>query len=186
MILPYPYEIETPNFKLSSICLDDISHVFSGISDEEHVKHMSIAPVKTQEEVRQLILHQMKVWKERKYNFIIKDKNSSESLGHIAIRKSTAANVWNMGYWTHPQHQGKGIMSECCHAILDLGFNTLNAKRIVAFHAISNKASERVLKKNGFKFDKYYEKGFQKNGVWIEENLLAIHKEEWDSIYKTQ
>jgi RimJ/RimL family protein N-acetyltransferase len=36
----------------------------------------------------------------------------------------------------HPEQQGKGYMTESVKAILELGFTTLGAERIEAFHAL--------------------------------------------------
>ena len=75
-------------------------------------------------------------------------------------------------------------MSKSLKAIMKFGFETLNAEVIEAYHAIWNKSSEKVLKKNGMKFISYVEKGFKKNGIWVEENLLAIEKNEWRKLQK--
>lgn len=89
--------------------------------------------------------------------------------------------IWNIGFWTHPESQRQGIMTESVHAILRFGFEELLATRIEACHAIWNKASEKVLERNGMKFVRYIPQGFKKKGQWIDENLLAINKEEWEN-----
>jgi len=55
----------------------------------------------------------------------------------------------------------------------------LSATRLEACHAIWNKGSEKVLKRNGMRFVKYIEKGYLKKGKWIDENLVVIDKEDW-------
>jgi RimJ/RimL family protein N-acetyltransferase len=50
----------------------------------------------------------------------------------------------------------------------------------VACHALWNKQSETVLKKNGMSFIEYIPEGFKKKGEWIEENLLGITQSEWN------
>ena len=40
--------------------------------------------------------------------------------------------------------------------------------------------SERVLKKVGMRFVRYIPEGFKKRGQWVEENLLAIERAEWE------
>ena len=60
--------------------------------------------------------------------------------------------VWNVGFWTHPDSQSQGIMTEVLSGILKFGFEDLSAVRIEACHVIWNKASEKVLKKNGFEY----------------------------------
>ena len=49
-------------------------------------------------------------------------------------------------------------------------------------HALWNKASEKVLLRNGMIFERYVAEGFKKNGEWVEENLLVINREQWNKI----
>jgi [ribosomal protein S5]-alanine N-acetyltransferase len=103
-------------------------------------------------------------------------------LGHISIRKSKQMNVWTIGFWTHPEHQRQGYMTESARASINFGFSELGAIRIEASHAIWNKGSQHVLEKIGMKFVEYIPQGFQKKGQWIEENKMAITKKEWLSL----
>ncbi|MEO1654845.1 MAG: GNAT family protein, partial [Bacteroidota bacterium] len=68
---------------------------------------------------------------------------------------------------------------EALKAMLDFGFRQLEAQRIEAAYAIWNKASERVLHKNGFRFVKLIEKAFQKKGEWVDENFVVVEKNTW-------
>ncbi|MCB0666013.1 MAG: GNAT family N-acetyltransferase [Saprospiraceae bacterium] len=121
------------------------------------------------------------------YNFTIVNKiDENQRLGRISIRKTGKKNIWHLGYWTHPLHQGKGVMTEAVASILGFGFNTLLAKEIRSRYAIQNKASEKVLFKNGFRFLKHLERGFQKEGIWIRENELRIKRKEWSARSKSQ
>ena len=70
-------------------------------------------------------------------------------------------------------------MTEAVKAVIDFGFRQLKAREVEACYALWNKASERVLQKNGMQFVRYLEQGFQKNGGWVAENLLAIRREGW-------
>ena len=112
------------------------------------------------------------------YGFTICRKFDDELLGKICIiRKSSQ--VWTIGFWLHPDKQGKGYMTEALEAILKLGFETLDASKIEAYYALWNIRSENVLKRVGMKFIEHIPKGFMKKGEWVEENKLAITKEEW-------
>lgn len=50
--------------------------------------------------------------------------------------------------------------------------HTVFAISITVKYALWNKASKKVLINNGFTFVKYLEKGFKKNGQWMEGNLF--------------
>ena len=115
------------------------------------------------------------------YQFTIEDKETDAFLGRISIRITEEADVWNVGFWTHPEQQNKGVMTEALQGLLKFGFEQLEASRIEACHAIWNKASEKVLKKNGMAFVRYLEQGFLKQGKWVEENELAIERQTWQA-----
>ena len=133
-----------------------------------------------QEELLKPLENNIKSWEEGKsYCFTIERKEERKLLGRISIKKTEEA-IWDVGFWTHPKVQNKGIMTESLEMVLKFGFEKLLAKRIEACYAIWNKASEKVLKRNGMKFVKYLEKGFKKDGKWVEENNFAITREEWN------
>jgi ribosomal-protein-alanine N-acetyltransferase len=183
MILPLSYQIETARLLLRIPNETDFPHIFSATRYKGFNDGMPWQPPNNLEELKAPLENSINGWKTgNDFSFSIDDKISGEFLGRISIRKGEEENVWDIGFWTHPKHQGKGIMSEACEAMLDLGFHMFSAKRIEACYAIWNKASEKILKKNGMEFVKHIAEGFQKNGVWIEENLLAIHLEEWNKI----
>lgn len=114
------------------------------------------------------------------YCFTIETKDPVEFVGRISIRKKEKSDLWDLGFWTHPEQQKKGFMSEAVRSVLEFGFQELHAAKVVACHAVWNKQSERVLKKNGMTMIRNIPKGFQKKGIWIEENMLGITRDEWE------
>jgi [ribosomal protein S5]-alanine N-acetyltransferase len=111
--------------------------------------------------------------------FTITALHSKILLGRIGMRRSEQMNVWNIGFWTHPEYQRQGYMTEAAQALMEFGFDRLDVIRIEADYALWNKGSQRVLEKIGMKFMKYIPQGFQKKGQWIEENKMGVTKEEW-------
>lgn len=137
-------------------------------------------PPEKEEELIEPYENGVKAWQEgTAYSFTIELKHSLEFIGRISIRREDEESVWNLGFWTHPRHQGQGYMSESVARIIEFGFVELEAKQIVACHAIWNVASERVLKKAGMRMIRYIPEGFKKNGEWVEENLLGVSSDSW-------
>lgn len=137
-------------------------------------------PPESEEELRKPYEANIKAWDAGDaYTFTIESTRTGEFIGRISIRRQAEENVWNLGFWTHPRHQGCGYMTETVEAIIAFGFSDLKASRIEACCALWNRASERVLAKNGMSFVRHIPKGFQKKGQWIEENLMAISRDEW-------
>lgn len=183
MKLPQSFQLTTENLRFRIPDESDFPHVFSATRHEGFNDGMPWEPPRNLEDLKLPLMGTVQAWIEgNDFSFSIEDLNTSEFMGRISIRKTDYENVWNIGFWTHPIHQGKGIMTEACREIINFGFTTLNAIRIEAEYATWNIASEKVLKKNGMQFVKFLEKGFEKKGTWVSENLMAIDKNKWKNI----
>lgn len=180
-MIPKNFKIITERFILRVPSEADFSSIFSTAKYPGFHDGMLWEPPKTLEELIPPLKGNLKAWEDgRGYGFTIEEKESQKFLGRISIRKTEEQDLWSVGYWTHPEQQRKGVMTEALAGILKFGFEDLSATRIEACHALWNKASEKVLKNNGFTFVEYLEKGFQKKGKWVEENKLAISAEVWN------
>jgi ribosomal-protein-alanine N-acetyltransferase len=181
MTFPNSFFIETKKLKLRAPSLEDIPYIFTASQYEGFTDGMLWEPPKQEDELKINLKKSILAWEQGEgFNFTIVNKATDDFLGRISIRKTEEDNLWNVGFWTHPKHQGKGIMKEALKAIIDWGFEQLKADEIEACHALWNKASERVLKSGGMIFLRYLEKGFLKRGEWVEENLLSIRREIWE------
>ena len=71
-------------------------------------------------------------------------------VGTVALRRSApGSGRGELGYWTGPEHWGRGYASEAARAVVALGFDVLGFDRIEARHLARNPASGRVLEKAG-------------------------------------
>lgn len=161
--------------------MDDIPHIFSATRYVGFNDGMLWDPPANEQELIAPYEANAKAWADgHAYCFTIEDKGSKNFIGRISIRPKEDS-TWNFGFWTHPEKQNHGYMTEAVSALMKFGFEELGALRITACHAVWNRASEAVLKKTGMQFIEYIPKGFQKHGKWVPENLLAISKQEWES-----
>jgi ribosomal-protein-alanine N-acetyltransferase len=110
------------------------------------------------------------------FTFIVVEKKTNQRAGMIEIRKTEMERVWDIGYWTHPAKQNKGLMTNAVKLIIEFGFKRLGAEKIEAKYATWNLASEKVLEKNGMVKAGKIEKGFEKNGKWIAEYKMEVKK----------
>lgn len=180
MNIPDNFSLESQRLRLRGPQEADIPHIFSASRYEGFTDGMGWEPPEDQSEMLAPFHRAVDAWKAgRGYAFSIDKKDDQQFVGRISIRKTDEAQVWNIGFWTHPEHQGQGYMTEAVRQILDFGFSSLEAIRITAEHALWNKASERVLQKNGFLFVSYIEQGLFKRGKWEPEHRLAIEKKDW-------
>jgi [ribosomal protein S5]-alanine N-acetyltransferase len=171
--------IKTDRCKLRVTKKEDIAFIFSATRYKGFNDGMLWNSPDNEAELIESYKNGLISWHEKQsYGFTICNKFNNEPLGRINIRKDSDK-VWFIGFWMHPEQQGKGYMTESTKAILELGFMTLGAEKIEAFHALWNKKSENVLKAVGMNFLEYIPQGFMKNGEWVEENKLGITKKEW-------
>lgn len=174
--------LEVDDLRLRIPSLGDIPEIFEATKYPGFNDGMGWDAPNSPEELIKPYYNAIKAWEEGKaYVFSIEQFESSKLLGRISIRQTKEIGRWNVGFWTHPKHQNKGIMTKALSRVLSFGFDHLDAIVIEAYHALWNVGSEMVLKKNRMKFIKYVKKGFKKKGEWVEENLLAIERSEWEN-----
>jgi ribosomal-protein-serine acetyltransferase len=58
-----------------------------------------------------------------------------------------------LSYWLDESHQGRGIMTACCRALIAHGFNTWKLNRITIECATENVRSRAIPERLGFKLD---------------------------------
>ena len=143
---------------------------------------MSWNPPATIEELEAPLRKNIEAWDSATaFSFTIELQATGAFLGRIVIRQQEECGVWDLGYWTHPEHQGQGYMSEAGAAIVEFGFRNLGAKRLEARYAEWNWKSGRVLNRIGMEFVRRIPDGFQKNGQVADDILMAIQRSEWQT-----
>lgn len=181
-MIPTNTVLVSPNYRLRIPDETDYDFVFSATRYQGFNDGMAWDPPAGLDELIAPLERAIQAWMEgRGYGFTIEtNEESSVRIGKISIRKTDEVNIWNVGFWTHPEHQKKGVMSEVLATILEFGFTKLGAIKITAEYAIWNKASEKVLLNNGFTFVRLIEEGLMKNGKWQSEHQYAIDKGHWE------
>ncbi len=81
-----------------------------------------------------------------------------------------------IGYWIGEPFWGKGIASQAVKLITDFGFRELPLERIFASVFEHNKASMRVLEKNGYRLESIAKNAVIKNKVISNQYTYAILK----------
>ncbi len=164
----------------------DMAAIFDATRQPGFNDGMMWEPPATMDDLRTPLAEGLAAWRAgTAYNFTIEHRQTGEFLGRISIRSSTKATdplgLWNIGFFLHPRHQGQGYMREAGRAILKLGFETLDATEIEAFHAIWNKASQSVLHALGMTFTGHFAEGFLKRGQWVAEDRVAITRSHYEA-----
>jgi [ribosomal protein S5]-alanine N-acetyltransferase len=185
--IPQDFTIETARCRLRCPSVDDLPYVISATSYAGFNDGMQWEPPTNIDEFSEPLADHLRGWEMGElFTFTIADPVSDRLIGRIGVRRTTRVNVWNLGFWTHPEDQGQGYMTEAATAMIDFGFERLGATRIEASYALWNKASRRTLEKIGMRLVRYIPHAFQKRGRWIEANKMEITKPEWTNARSVQ
>jgi len=179
-MIPLSFYLETERMILRCPSAEDIPAIFEATRYEGFNDGMRWNPPQSITELNAPLQRNLKCWKEGEaYVFTMAAKKDDQLIGRISIHKKEGQQFCRMGFWTHPKHQSQGFMTEAVAAVLQFGFQKLEAERIEASYVIWNKASQRVLEKNGMTFLKFIKNGFEKNGKWVDLNLMSISKKQF-------
>ena len=180
MTLHKTHVIETKRCRLRMVSKEDIPHVFSATRHDGFNDGMPWEPPATLTALEQPLEKNIAQWEQgTAFNFTIEEQETGRFIGRIGVRPEEEQNVWSVGFWTHPERQGEGFMTEALPALIELAFSRLGADRVEACHAVWNKASRRVMENAGMSFVRHVPHGFQKNGEWVKEDMLAVDKSTW-------
>lgn len=101
-------------------------------------------------------------------------------IGFITLRSINLINgTGKLTVFVTKGHHGKGIGGEAITLMLSYAFNTLNLRKINADIFAFNEQSLRCFKKLGFREQGVMEKEYFVDGVYHDDILLRLFKEEW-------
>jgi len=74
-----------------------------------------------------------------------------------------------IGYWISEEHQGKGLVTRACKALIDYGFEDLCLNRIEIRAAIDNLRSQAVPQRLGFARE-----GVERQAEWVNDRFVDL------------
>ncbi|TSB46997.1 GNAT family N-acetyltransferase [Alkalicoccobacillus porphyridii] len=110
------------------------------------------------------------------YHFGIYTKDSNELIGTTELYQlfRGALQSAHIGYSVAKKYNGAGYASEACRLITTYAFTNLKLHRVEAGVMPRNKASIRVLEKNGYVKEGIARKNVRIQGIWEDHQILAI------------
>lgn len=117
------------------------------------------------------------------YSFFIFSRSEDRLVGGITLSnvRRRAAQFVNLGYWMGYAFAGQGYMTEAVGLVVPYCFETLGLHRIHAAFLPDNRASRRVLEKNGFREEGYAEHYLQIDGKWADHVMFGLTRERYDA-----
>lgn len=172
--------LETQRLIIREIEMTDVDDFFEMDSDPEVHKYILQTPVKSKDEVTEVIKMLRQQYKENGIaRWAVTDKVSGEMLGWCGIKFYTDElnghqNFYEHGYRFKQKHWGKGYATESSKAVLDWAFDNLDANTIYAITDLGNAGSIHVLTKLGFELKEVFQ--YEEN---LECNWFELKKSDW-------
>ncbi|MDG2432821.1 GNAT family N-acetyltransferase [Flavobacterium sp.] len=170
---PFPI-LSTERLVLRRVTEADVQEMFVLRSDTEIMKYIP-RPLATnfEEAIEHIKSIDEKIESSEGINWGITLKGNDTLIGVAGFYRISPENHRaEIGYILHPSQSGKGIISEVVKHLIEFGFTTMNLHSIEAVIAPENKASSKVLEKNGFvqeglfKENQYFEGRFLDAAVY--------------------
>jgi [ribosomal protein S5]-alanine N-acetyltransferase len=144
--------LETKHYLLRGVSLDDSLELFPVLRNKETMKYITPNPVKSEEEVREVISSHLGNFLEKKeIPWVIIEKGTAVMVGQFRLHK---LHLWHekaeMGAVIQDEFQRKGVMTEVLQVILPFAFETMKLNRLVGDIFAENVGSRKLLEKYNF------------------------------------
>jgi RimJ/RimL family protein N-acetyltransferase len=107
-------------------------------------------------------------------------RDTGELAGDYSLRiESREHRQGEIGFITHPRHQGRGYATEGSLVLLRLGFEVLGLHRIFGSCDARNVGSARVMERLGMRQEAHFRESEIFKGEWGDELVFAMLEEEW-------
>ena len=105
------------------------------------------------------------------------DGEIAGGIGHHAIDWPNRAS--SLGYWLDAAQQGRGIVTRCCHTLLDYLFDERGLHRVEIRCGTGNGRSCAIPRRLGFRRDGVLRHGQWVNTRWVDLEVWSMLEEEW-------
>jgi len=164
--------IRSTKFKLRPIKKGDESSLIKNINNKKIARNTLRIPYPyTLKDARSWIKHSLKLRRKKTEIRFVIDMNG-EVVGGVGINK-IEHHKGELGYWLGEKYWGQGIMTEAVKLVTKHAFTKLGLRRLYAHVFSFNKASARVLKRAGYKYEGTLRKNTLKKGRLIDNLLFA-------------
>ncbi|HWT96360.1 MAG TPA: GNAT family protein [Terriglobales bacterium] len=168
-----PPQIETERLTLRPIRDNDLEALHAILSDPETMRYWSSLPHKDRAETSTWIAANRAV---------VTAGTALEYGAEYQGRLIGRAILWNgneLGYIFDKAHWGQGFAGEAVTALIDFAFLLRGLSEITADIDPRNRASDKLLRRLGFRPTTYAERTFCIGGEWSDSQYFALSREDW-------
>ena len=173
--------LEGAGYRLRPVRDDDAERILEGSADPESQRWLGQLPAPyTLDDARAYVEMRRELAASGKcVTWAIADPVDDRLIGTILWFNWTPEVECEIGYWTHPEARGRGLMTTALRQVTGHVFETLHVQRVTAFAAADNAASRRVIERAGFRLY-----GIERYGAWVRDDhvdmaLYDVTASEW-------
>ncbi len=124
----------------------------------------TLGGLRSAEQTREFLNSNLDHWRQHGYGlWVFAAKADGQFVGRGGLRHVPVAGSeeLELAYTLEAAFWGQGLATEMAQAILDIGSKSLSRSSIVCFTLTSNRASQRVMEKLGFQYERDFVHGDQ-------------------------
>ena len=147
--------IETERLLIRPFKMEDLEPSYIMNLDAEVSRHTGDGGIVSKEEIERRIVENV-FGDYEKHGFgrlAVELKGENKFIGFTGLKYLEDMDEVDLGYRFMKEYWGKGIATESAEACVNLGFNTLGLKRLIAMVLPENIGSIRVLEKLNFEYE---------------------------------
>lgn len=148
-------ETLTPRLLLRSMAEEDLDDLTRMHLDPRVMA--TLGGIRSPDETRQWLAQKLEHWRQHGFGlWLVRERQTGEFAGrgglqHVEIDGRDEIEV---GYCFRAEHWGRGLATELARESIRVAFEVLNLPEIVCFTLTTNRASERVMQKAGFRYER--------------------------------
>jgi RimJ/RimL family protein N-acetyltransferase len=150
--------LETPRLRGTRVAPDDFAAYFALYQDPRVTATLTVDGQPLSEaETRERFGRKLALWREHGYGlWFFRDRAGGHFVGYCGLQP---AEGWDpptveLLYATLPAAWSQGLTSEMAAAVLHVGFTQLNLPEVVSYTLPANRASQRVMEKQGLRYER--------------------------------
>ncbi|MBN1118409.1 MAG: GNAT family N-acetyltransferase [Bacteroidales bacterium] len=109
-------------------------------------------------------------------NFAVETEGKAVGSIGLVLKEDVHRKNIEIGYWLGEKYWGRGIITEAIKLMVDYAFENFDAVRIYAEFFNGNTGSQRVLEKNGFKYEATLYQSIFKNNRFNDSKIYSLLK----------
>lgn len=148
-------EIQTPRLTLSRMSANDLDNLTRMHLDPRVMA--TLGGVRSAETTRQWLEHQLDHWRQYGYGlWLARERETGQFAGRGGLHRVeiNGREEVEVGYSFLADYWGCGLATELVRASIHAAFTILNIPNLVCFTPTTNFASQRVMQKAGFRYER--------------------------------